>query len=123
MKAINFIQNYNGKLDKEEFTTIRLFKEGFLNIGDEVRVTVGREPKKRKVVLVGFIESVKVVYIWNLTNQQAQKDIGRNADYLTNLLQMIYKDKVHDWSTQKLAIFSIRVLKRKYGVQMSLGLS
>jgi len=122
MKKINFSQNWAGKLDCKEFTTIRLCTPSSFIQGDKVQVSLGKSKENSKPVLVGQIVGVRVCLITQLTEQDAKTDIGKPLAYLHGILQSMYKFKVFDWSTQLLVIYTIRVVYRYESTQLILKL-
>lgn len=109
MKTLNFSQNWNDKLNQSEFTTIRLHKHPFWTIGDNLTITLGKSSKSAKKLAVGKIISIRTVRINELTETDAQTDIGQSLPYLFQVLSSIYGREVNDWGKQLLVVLKVKV--------------
>lgn len=123
MKNITFSHNWDGKLDKNEFTTIRLHKQGFYQIGHNITFSVGKSKQNQRMIGSGKIVNTQVCKIIDLTEEIAMRDIGKPRQYLIEVLQRMYAHKVFDWSEQLLVIITIKVTGRFANSQTTLGLS
>ncbi len=93
-----FSNNWNNKLDCNCFTTVRIDSNKYkLN---DVHAIIENGVLKKKAI----IRSIKRMYLHEITNEIAYLDVGKDAEYLKNLLNIMYKNKGVNFSMQKLVV-------------------
>ncbi len=95
---IYFSQNWNGKLDCNFFTTLRLQNDNKYIVGESYEIVVKKVP-----FCVAKIVEVRYILLDDINDWVARLDTGYNADNCKVLLRTMYKHKNIDWRTQKLA--------------------
>lgn len=103
MKDLNFSYNWNGKLDCDFFTTIRL--SDYYNINDEVFLLL-----KKKAFDTGKIIVKIETKIDKLTELICLLDTGYSKEITINLLKKMHSG-ITDWDNQKIYLYGIT---RKY---------
>lgn len=103
MKDLNFSYNWNGKLDCDFFTTIRI--SDYYNIGDEVFLLL-----KKKAFDTGKIIVKIETKIDKLTELVCLLDTGYSKEITINLLKKMHSG-ITDWENQKIYLYGIT---RKY---------
>lgn len=108
MKTLNFNHNWNGKLNCDYFTTIRLYNEDKYKVGERFECYLKGQFK-------GVVEvvSVKVIYLHQINNWIAWLDTGYDVHTTQNILREMYKNKSFiNWKSQQL---SYVMLKKEKG--------
>lgn len=88
MNELRFSYNWNGKLNCNSFTTIRLKNDQKYFVGQELNVYLGKS-------LFGFykIQSVKIIKLNQINDWIAYLDTGYDAEKTKNIVKEMYKNK------------------------------
>lgn len=103
MKDLNFSYNWNGKLDNDFFTTIRI--SDYYNVNDEVFLLL-----KKTAFDTGKVMLKIETKIDKLTDLVSYLDTGYDRNTTIQLLKKMYSG-ITDWTNQKIFIYGI---SRKY---------
>lgn len=96
--TIPFSQNWNGKLDCDFFTTLRLANNNKYRVGDAYEITL-----KGIVFCHAKIVEVRYIVIEQVNDWIARLDTGYDAEACKTLIKTMYKNKQIDWRSQRLA--------------------
>lgn len=115
MEAINFKQNYGGKLFNDWFSTVRLHDpEKFIN-GNSLEVYL-----RKYNMGIAQIVAVRTFYFHQIRDVLAQIECGNNASYLATILQSIYGQHVRLEKEDKLDHVVLRYTRRNIEMQAAL---
>lgn len=107
MDDLNFNHNWNGKLNCDFFTTIRLWNERKYFVGAKFKMYL-KKKYKCDVEVVG----VKKAFINQINDWMAWMDAGYSAKTTQDLLRDMYKNKpLINWESQPLAYVMIKKIK------------
>jgi len=107
MDDLNFNHNWNGKLNCEFFTTIRLWNEKKYFVGAKFRHLI-KEKFKGHVEVVG----VKKIYIHQINDWMAWMDTGYSAKTTQDIIRKMYKNRpTINWDSQQLAYVMLKRIK------------
>jgi hypothetical protein len=98
MKTIKFNCNWNGKLNNQAFTTLRLRSKKYV-IGTKFIIDLLGEIKG-----VAELKNIHILKLEHLNDFITYLDTGYDVEKTKELLQTIYKDKNIDWKTQYLCL-------------------
>ncbi len=106
MQVLNFSNNWNGKLDCDSFTTLRV-KDKF-TVGEVIMVALNRVNKKD----LYYIIDKKVTRLSSITEWTARLDTGYSVEECRNLLKTMYKNENFDWETKPVYYYLIAKKKQ-----------
>lgn len=105
LDKLQFSYNWNGKLDCQCFTTLRLRNAIKFQVGNAFEIWLNDEDKGQAKII-----DVKHLYLDQVSDWIALLDTGYNAEKCKEIIRTMYKNKNIDWSKQQLAY----VLLQKY---------
>jgi hypothetical protein len=94
---IDYYQNWNGKLDNEFYTSIRLNNPAKYVVGRTMAVTLNSKRKHD-----AKIHDVKTFRLDDITEWVARIDTGLSREECIRLFRRMYENQAIDWTTQKL---------------------
>jgi len=110
MEEIKFSYNWNGKLNCNHFTTLRLSDR--FNIGEKYAVLL-----KGKEIGTGEVIAKKYLRLTQINDFIAYLDTGYNAKKCKEILKTMYKNKPIDWNTQQIVLYLIK-LERQNSMEL-----
>lgn len=109
METLPFSNNWNGKLNCDCFTTIRLHNPKKYYKGAQINVTLKGQPK-------GIYEVVdlKEIYLHQISNWIALLDTGYNAAETQRMIKNMYKNiPLINWETQLLSYVLLKKISNE----------
>jgi hypothetical protein len=97
METIRFSYNWNNKLTNKAFTTLRLHNPRKYQHGGQYKIECGGQLRG-----VAVLREIRTFTLASLNDFITYLDTGYNVPETVKVLQTMYKNKVFDWSTQKL---------------------
>jgi uncharacterized protein YqfB (UPF0267 family) len=109
METLNFLHNWNGKLNNQYFTTIRLRNDRkyFVGATMQVSIQVGNRQASKGLVKV---EAVKNITLNQLDEFTAALDTGYSLKTTCDLIRKMYQNvqPAINWQTQHLQVVLLK---------------
>jgi len=99
MDILDFVYNWNNKLDCVAFTTLRLRNDSKYQLGLKKAVMLKGESKGDI-----YIEDIKHLKLDNINEFVARLDTGYCREKCVEIIKTMYKNKNINWETQQLSL-------------------
>ena len=105
---LDFSQNWNGKLNNNFFSTIRLFNPKKYKLGRQYIIRY----KNEEILKAELDEITPVFYLQQVPSIAAKQDTGYSKEETIKIFENIYKNADFDINTKLLQLYLFKVLKR-----------